>query len=142
MQQARWYFDADTIGVGKALKDIRRDVTWPGDDGERKRARDRQTPCPVRQTDTPDERWIPTVTQWGLTIITRDKKIQARTAEITAVRDAGARMFAITSEGNLNRWELLEVVVSQWRSMENVVTTRTGPYIFALTRTGMREINI
>lgn len=142
LRVARWYFDADTIGVGKILSGVRRDVTWPGDDGTRARDRNHQAPCPVEKTDVPDEVWIRTVTEAGMTIVTRDKKIQTRTSEITAVRDTSARMFAITSEGSLDRWGLLEVVVSQWRSMERIVEERSGPFVFALTRTGVREIDI
>lgn len=70
--QPRWYFDADTIGLGKLLAPARRDVTWPGDTGERGRDRLRQKPSPITTTDTPDEVWIPRVTAAGMVIVTRD----------------------------------------------------------------------
>jgi hypothetical protein len=140
MREPRWYFDADTIGVGKLLRDARRDVTWPGDDGIRKCPHDYQIPCQVRETDTQDSIWIPIIANAGMTIITRDKKILTRTAEIDVIRDASARMFAITSDEVLDRWGLLEVVVSQWRAMEQVVEETPGPFIYSLTRTVLRRL--
>lgn len=139
--QPRWYFDADIIGVGKLLAAARRDVTWPGDDGVRGKPRDQQTPCVITDTATPDHEWIPKVTASGLAIITRDKRIQTRTAEIAAVEASGARMFAVTSEGQLNRWELLEVVVTRWRDLESACQ-RPGPFIFAVTRSGIRALDL
>jgi hypothetical protein len=62
--------------------------------------------------------WIPQVAAAGLAIVTRDKKIQTRTRELNAVFGAGARMFAITSDENLDRWGLLEVFVPNFRAIE------------------------
>ncbi|MQA83711.1 MAG: hypothetical protein GEV03_03505 [Streptosporangiales bacterium] len=53
----------------------------------------------------------------------------------------GARMFAITSDENLDNWGLLEIVVSQWRRME-AVAEQPGPYIYSLTRTGLHKIKL
>jgi len=48
-------------------------------------------------------------------------------------------MFAITSDEQLDNWELLEVVVTQWRNLERVAT-EPGPYIYSVTRTGLRRL--
>ncbi len=84
---------------------------------------------------------MPTVTASGLAILTRDKRIQTRTSEISAVRRSGARMFAITSQENLYRWGLLEVAVTRWRDMEEAAT-EPGPYVYSVTRTGMHKIDL
>ena len=139
LRRPLWYIDADTIGLGKLLGQVRRDVTWPGDDGVRRSDRDRQTPSPITSTETDDDVWIPQVTAAGLAIITRDKQIQSRTAEVNAVVSAGARMFAITSAENLDRWGLLEVVVTRWRDIEQTAAL-PGPYIYAVTRSGLRKV--
>lgn len=140
--RASWYFDADTVGLGKMLRDVRSDVTWPGDDGQRSRQRLRLPPCVIQDKDTDDEIWIPQVTAAGLSIITRDKRIQTRTREINAVFAARARMFAITTEENLDRWGLLEVFVPNFRAIEKIVQTRSGPYIYAVTRSGIRNLEL
>ena len=114
-----WFFDADTIGPGKTLATVRTDVTWPGDSGQREGPERRWLPaCPVTATDTPDRVWIPEVTRHGMRIITRDKKIQSRLVEIEMVRAHKAKMFVLEPEGPGTRWELLEIVVTNWRAME------------------------
>jgi hypothetical protein len=139
LPQPRWYFDADTIGLGKLVAPARRDVTWPGDTGERGKERLRQEPSPITSTDTADELWIPRVTSYGMAIVTRDKHIQSRTSEIDAVMSSGARMFAITSAENLNRFGLLEVFMSRWRDIEEAAA-EPGPYVYAVTRSQIRRL--
>jgi PIN like domain len=89
----------------------------------------------------PDEQWIPRVTAEGLLIVTRAKRIQTRTAELEAVRRCEARMFAITSPGNLGRWELLEVAVSRWRDME-AAAAQPGPFVYSVTRTSLKAVDL
>ncbi|GGK72037.1 hypothetical protein Sme01_08590 [Sphaerisporangium melleum] len=135
----RWYVDADTLGLAHVLIRVRRDVTFCGDDGQRHRKSWTMSPCPIQETATPDDVWIPRVAAAGLAIITRDRHIEMRTAEKNAVLAARARMFAITAEESLDAWGLLEVVVTQWRHMEEAAE-KPGPYIYAVTRSGIREI--
>jgi len=79
IEPASWYFDANTIGPAKVLSHVRRDVTWPGDDGQRGgSARNWLPACPIKDTATKDSEWIPTVTEAGMRIITRDHRIQTR----------------------------------------------------------------
>jgi hypothetical protein len=113
----------------------RPDVTYCGDPGTRHKPSWTVGPCVIQDTETDDEIWIPAVTKAGLAIITRDKLIEARTHEKDQVLKAGARMFAIASEGNLDIWGLLEVVVTRWREMEQAAE-EPGPYIYQVTRTG------
>ena len=129
MLQPRWYVDADTLGLAHVLARARNDVTYCGDSGVRRRARESLPPCVVQDTATPDEEWIPTVTRAGLAIITRDRHIEARTNEKNIVLASGARMFAIVSEQQLDNWGMLEVVVPRWRDMERAAR-EPGPYIY------------
>jgi hypothetical protein len=138
---ARWYVDADTLGLARILIQVRRDVTFPGDDGQRSTARSSQPPSPVKDTATPDDIWILMVARAGMAIITRDSRIETRTSEINAVISSRARMFAITSREQLNNWGLLEVVVTQWRHMESAAE-EPGPFIYSVTRTGLRRVGI
>ena len=50
-------------------------------------------------------------------------------------------MFAVTSTGTLRVWDQLEIVVVQWRNMEEAAKER-GPYIYAVTRTGLSKIDL
>ena len=76
--QPRWYVDADTLGLAHVLIRARPDVTYCGDQGERRKQEWTIDPCVIQQTETTDEVWIPTVTKAGLAIITRDKHIETR----------------------------------------------------------------
>jgi hypothetical protein len=79
------------------------------------------------------------VARADLAIITRDRRIQDRLSEKDAVVAYNARMFAITSQEQLDNWGLLEVVVSQWRAMERAAD-EPGPYIYSVTRTSLSKI--
>ena len=138
---ARWYIDADTLGLAHVLIRARHDVTFPGDDGTRHSARWTLPPCPIQQTSARDTEWIPQVAAAGMAIISRDAAISRRRVEKDAVLAAGAQMFAITDPGQLRVWDPLEIVMQRWRDMEQL-RERPGPYIFALTRTRMTEIDL
>lgn len=138
--QVRFYVDADSLGLAKAMAGLRGDVTYPSDPGGRVRGRSRPA-CPIQRTDTPDDVWIPEVARLGWAILTRDRKIQSRVSESAAVVASGARMFAITSPEQLSVWEQLEVVMCNWRRIEDQLT-EPGPWVMALTRTSMREVDL
>ncbi len=138
---ARWYIDADTLGLAHVLIRARHDMTLPGDDGTRHSARWTLPPCPIQQTSARDTEWIPQVAAAGMAIISRDAAISRRRVEKDAILAAGAQMFAITDPGQLRVWDLLEIVMQRWRDMEQL-RERPGPYIFALTRTRMTEIDL
>jgi len=134
----RWYVDADTLGLAHVLIRARNDVTFPGDPGETFRGR-RRPPCPIESTDVPDEEWIAEVGRRGWCVITRDREVMKRPAELAAVHEHGVRMFAVTSPGQLTTWELVEAVVTQWREMEKLVEL-PGPWIYGLTRSSLRRL--
>jgi hypothetical protein len=92
--KVRFYIDADVLGLGKILVQLRSDVTYPGDPGGvlHKRRRD---PCPVTSPRAPDQEWIAEVARHGWLAITRDSNIAANRAEIAAVRDNGARLVTL-----------------------------------------------
>jgi hypothetical protein len=137
----RFYFDADILGLGKALARLRPDMTYPGDPGAtiHKRAR---PPCPITKTSTPDEHWIPEAGRLGWLIITRDRRIQEHRAEVAAVRDNGARMIALTGRDAGGTWAQLEVFFTQWRRIEAALN-EPGPFIYTASRTApLRAVDL
>ena len=48
--QVRFYIDADILGLGKILGDLRNDVTYPGDPGAVIHNRQRE-PCTITSPD-------------------------------------------------------------------------------------------
>jgi hypothetical protein len=83
--------------------------------------------------------WIPEVARRGWLILTRDRRIQERPAEIAAVRDFGARMVALTGEDAGSVLAQLEVVMCRWRDIEHCLA-EPPPFIYAATRTKLRRI--
>lgn len=136
----QFYFDADVLGLAKALARLRPDMTYPGDPGAVIHRRVRP-PCPIARPSTDDDTWIPIVAAAGWLIITRDSRIQHRRAEIAAVRGNGARMVALASSDATGVWAQLEVFMSQWRRIE-ALATRAGPFISTVSRTAMSDVDL
>ena len=138
--EARFYFDADVIGVAKVIARLRSDATYPGDPGATIHKRVRSA-CIIADRATPDRIWIPQVAAQGWLIITRDSRIQDHRAEIGAVRDSGAKMVALSGADARTTWDQLGVVMSRWRGLEEL-TTRPGPFIWRATRSGLNAVNL
>jgi hypothetical protein len=137
--QVSYYIDADLLGLAKILVQIRPDVTYPGDPGGLTRNKRVRPPCTVKEPSTLDEVWIPETARQGWLIITRDRHIQDHRAEIEAVRIHGARMVNLGGDEAATPFAQLEVIMSQWRRIENLLAM-DGPFIYSVTRTVMRQV--
>lgn len=133
----RFYFDEDVLGLAKVVADLRSDVTFPDDPGKLVKGRLR-APCPITR-GTPDEEWIPNVTQSGWLIVTKDSKISRRPGEIRAVQDYGARLIAINETDERGTWAQLEILMHQWRKIEALPLS--GPFIYSASRSSLRRID-
>lgn len=135
----RYYVDADVLGLAKILTQVRSDVTYPGDPGGPVKGGRIRAPCPITDTGTDDETWIPETARQGWLIITRDRRIQEHRAEIEAVRASGARMVNLASDDALDRFAQLEVLMCQWRRVQAMLDEK-GPFIYTVTRTSCRVV--
>jgi hypothetical protein len=136
--QVRFYVDADVLGLGKLLADLRNDLTYPGDPGAVIHKRQRP-PYPITSPDILDTDWIPQVAARGWLIITRDSMITQNRNEITAVRENNAKMVALNQRDAQTKWGQLEVFMTQWRRIE-ALTAEPGPFIWRTSRTAMTSI--
>jgi len=134
----RFYFDADVLGLAKALAPLRADLTYPGDPGAVVHRR-RRPPCPIKSPSVKDSVWIPQVAALGWLIITRDARIQDHRAEIEAVRASGARMVVLGSREATTTWTQLELFMGQWRVIERLAG-KPGPLLCNVTRTSVRAV--
>jgi PIN domain-containing protein len=134
----RFYVDADILGLGKLIASLRNDVTYPGDPGAEIHKRQRP-PCPITSPDVLDPDWIPEVARRGWLIITRDSAIITNRNEIAAVREHRAKMVALNQQDARTKWGQLEVLMTRWRDIENLVT-EPGPFIWRASRTAMTPI--
>lgn len=119
---------------------LRWDVTYPGDPGGTVKRHTRPA-SPIKTTDVLDEIWIPEVAQRGWAILTRDRRIEQRPAEVAAVRAFGAKLFALTSTEMLDVWHQLEIVMCAWREIERAAEL-PGPFIYRVTRSGLSKVQL
>jgi len=138
--EVRFYVDADVLGLAHVLAALRADVTYPGDSGLVVHKRERPA-CPVASPHSKDWEWIPVVAQNRWLIITRDRHIQENRREIIAVRDNGARMVALSGPDARGTFEQLEIVMTQWRAITQLLA-KPGPFIYTATRTSLRAVSL
>jgi hypothetical protein len=55
----QFYIDADVLGLAKILVQVRGDVTYPGDPGGPVKGGRVRAPCPIADSATRDDVWIP-----------------------------------------------------------------------------------
>lgn len=135
----RYYIDADLLGVAKLLVQVRPDVTYAGDPGGLGPDRRLRPACAITP-ETPDAVWIPRVASMGWVVISRDRHILHRPAEKQAIVDHAARIITLDArKTQLTKWLELEIVVSQWRAVEQLTTT-PGPWVYTASRTGLRKV--
>lgn len=139
--RVRYYIDADLLGLAKILIQVRTDVTYPGDPGGPVKGGRVRDPCTVADPATLDYVWIPEASRQGWLIITRDRHIQDRPAEIEAVRASGARMINLAADDAIGTFAQFEVLLCQWRRIEALLEEK-GPFIYSATRTSFRRIEL
>lgn len=128
----RFYFDADILGVAKLLVQVRSDVTYPGDPGDAVRP-----PCHIHPA-TKDDEWIPAVASNDWITITRDKHIMSRPTELAAVTSNRAKIICLDARHELTKWLELEIIVSQWRRIEDL-SSSAGPWIYRASRSRLTK---
>ena len=136
----RFYFDADLIGLGKLLVQVRTDVTYAGDPGG-VGIDGRPRPSSPVAPGSRDVDWISVCAANDWIVITKDRHMATRPAERQLIVGSQARHVRIEgppAQRKLRKWDQLEILVGQWRAIERV-TTQPGPWIYVATRTRLRQ---
>lgn len=136
----RYYVDADLIGLGKILVQVRADVTYAGDEGGIGIDKQPRPPSPVAP-NVHDPDWIPIIASRGWIVITKDRHMLSRPAEREAIREARARHLRIEGppgQRQLRKWDQLVILLSRWGDIERLVD-QPGPWIYVATRTRLRR---
>lgn len=128
--EPRFFVDETSLGIARALALVRGDVLHPG-----------HRRLPEIPTGTPDPIWMPLIAERNLVVISRDKHIKSKPAELAAFRTYGLRAFWISGPKDLGNWETLVRIVHWWNEMERLIRDRReGPWFYALNATGVAEI--
>jgi hypothetical protein len=126
----RLFVDESALGLGKTLEAARRDVIHTGH---------RLIPeVPLGALDT---EWIPEVATRGLAVISRDKRIRTKPAEVELLRAHNMRVFWIAGKKDLSTWDTLVRVVRRWAEIERALTTKgDGPWFVAINDARLTDL--
>jgi predicted nuclease of predicted toxin-antitoxin system len=85
--------------------------------------------------DAPDYVWLHEVTRRGWIVLTKDKKIKHRTAELLAVKTAKSRVFTL-SGGSVHGSEMAQIFLNVMPKIVAYASENPGPFIVQIGRTG------
>ena len=69
-------------------------------------------------------------------LITRDKRIRNRPAQVAALRRADVGAFIFTQQRDLNFWDWVETVVRRWREIERWARSHGRPFVAGIPERG------
>lgn len=125
--------DENTLGLGKLLgRAGRHDVVYPGHDE-----------LPEVPLGTPDLEWMPVVGQRRLIVVTRDRRIRSRPAELRAYWEHGIRSVWIGARQDLGPRQQLELFLQHEVRLQREIAKRgPGPWALAMNCSGVRPMSL
>lgn len=128
-----YFTDENALGLGKLLRRSGRDdVLYPGHEA-----------LPEVPLGTPDLEWMPVVAQRHLIVITRDRRIRTRPAELQAYWEFGIRSVWIGAKQDLAPADQLELFLRhEVRLRREAVKRGPGPWALALSTSGVRPLQL
>ena len=126
-----YFTDENTLGLGKLLQRAgRHDVLYPG-----------HGDLPEVPAGTPDLDWMPVVAAKGLVVITRDRHIRTRPAELRAYWQYGIRSVWIGAKRDLGPRQQLDLFLRHEQRLRREITKRgPGPWAVAMSPSGIRPL--
>ncbi len=128
---AVYFTDENALGLGKLLERAgREDIVFPG--------HHRLPEVPLGSLDL---EWMPVVAARELIVLTRDRRIRTRPAELAAYRENGIRSVWIGAKRDLSPQEQVDIFVRhESRLRREAVKLGAGPWALVLTATGVAEL--
>lgn len=129
---AAFFVDENDLALGKALAERYSDVVFPG-----------HPDLPEVPRQSLDDVWLAVVGEKGLVVITRDQRIRYRPVEKQRWVDHAVRGFVLTGRTSQTTADSLDVLSRHWAGIGRTVESRPdGPWMFAVTMAGLREIDL
>lgn len=128
-----YFTDENTLGLGKLLRRSGRDdVVYPGHED-----------LPEVPLGTLDPDWMPIVAERGLVVLTRDKHIRTRPAELRIYLEHGIRSVWIGAKQDLGPRDQLDLFLKhEDRLRREIIKRGPGPWALAMSATGIRPLHL
>jgi len=128
-----YFADENALGLGKLLRRAGRDdVVYPGHEA-----------LPEVPLGTPDLDWMPVISARGLIVLTRDKRIRTRPAELVAYREQGIRAVWIGGKHDLGPRDQVDLFLQHEARLRRLaIKLGGGPWALVMNATGVREISL
>lgn len=128
-----FFTDENTLGLGKLLeRSGREDVVYPGHE---------DLPEIPRGTDDPD--WLPIVGTRGFIVLSRERRIRSRPAELRAYHEYGVRSVWIGAKRDLGPHQQMELFLRhEERSRREILKRGPGPWAVAMSPAGVRPLRL
>ena len=128
-----YFTDENALGLGKLLsRNGRGDVLYPGHDA-----------LPQVPLGATDLEWMPVVGHRGFIVLTRDKRIRSRPAELAAYVEHGIRSVWIGAKKDLSpQDQLILFLQHEDRLRREIIKLGAGPWALALSSTGIRPLRL
>ena len=88
--------------------------------------------------DTKDEDWLEYIGKEKMILITRDKQIKRRAAELKALRKFKVGAFILGGQ-NPTRWQIIKQTINNWLRIKELATKTKRPFIFKVPLRGKIE---
>ncbi len=128
-----YFTDENALGLGKLLlRSGAEDVIYPG-----------HRDLPEVPRGTPDLDWMPEVARRDLVVLTRDRRIRTRPAELRTYWEFGIRSVWLGAKQDLGPQGQLELFLTHRVRLEREARKRgPGPWALAMTPSGLRPLHL
>jgi hypothetical protein len=128
-----YFADENTLGLAKVLRRSgREDFLSPG-----------HPDLPEVPLGALDLEWMPIVGERGFVVVTRDRRIRTRPAELAAYREHGIRSVWIGAKKDMRPDEQAALFLRhEERIVREIIKRGAGPWALSLTVTGPRPMRL
>lgn len=126
----KYFFDENALSTGKAIAFVRNDVCYPG-----------HRSIPEVPTGTSDEEWLAVIGTHDLVVVTFDKNILKKPAELAQYKKHHVRGIFLVDSDETSAWGKFSSLVKAWDLMEKrVAKEHAGPWALLMSRNSIKDI--
>jgi hypothetical protein len=127
----RLFVDESALGLGKPLAITRHDVIHTG-----------HPLIPQAPLVALDREWIPAIGKRGLAVISRDKRIRTKPAEVALPGKHSMRLLD-RRQTRPRHWDYLVRVIRRWDDIERILNNNgAGPSFFAINENTIGQLTL